>query len=833
MAPPSRPIEDEQLQQLWDFVNGNGNGNGGAESMEGVESGNIDDFQFGSGNEGFFGSPSDVFGSNAFESNAADASNATQAPAPSTPNLQSGLTFPQVDSAPPASTPDRQPGLALPQVDPALHGSSTVQDPFSTGQDLASAFTEFNLPQYPSTPLLGQDNGNNRAATRQESPYGNPSSSSPFDMPSALPSGGQFGMYSNMQQQPQQAQQQLQQHHRMTYGNDQPISYRSTQTFGPQSFNYQGSVPQHLPLETHMSGQGYPMTPAQGSMAPNPFQPRFPVLNQPAQQPPHPPVPQPPVAQPGQANQPNQALLGDKIHHKRNRRHEAASDASRFYTKPTGLGPWGPLVGARAKAPLFQYYQTSAELRPGIMLTKDQLVTFMRGSGHPSPNRQLTLWIQNTAAQVNERYAGKAGAAKCRFKDCPAGSNTILKGFYRVAFDEFSDQTGTVLDPFQLSGYMHLHCFESIFDLGYLVHHGAARLGFRVLPDERNLPYESRNPASITRDHKDMANAYKEWVASQKARVNRIEELNWAVPPAQRYTGLDPGPRNILPHAQRLGCFLVDKHLSLQVKGRALARAQRGGIHIGIHKGNLDLLEQRKRQNLVAKKKHDARLASEEDEDEEEERPRKRTRQTRSTSSPLSVTSSPPPAPQNKGKKRDADSMEDSIEVVRSPKRTRQEQDDDDLFGNPWANHAAAAATTTASSSSPFGQPANNNNLYNNPPSQPRPRTRKRSREMGEEILTQLTHRQHLTRASAHAIQSQLGAQPAHVQDQVLAAVPAEYAALVLPRNGALHDDRLAQRIGSLSQRQRREVEVAVGKQEKLDGAAAGVVGGKKKGQSI
>jgi hypothetical protein len=82
-------------------------------------------------------------------------------------------------------------------------------------------------------------------------------------------------------------------------------------------------------------------------------------------------------------------------------------------------------------------------------------------------------------------------------------------------------------------------------------------------------------------------------------------------------------------------------------------------------------------------------------------------------------------------------------------------------------------------------------------------------------VVEQLTAQPHLTRASAHAIQSHLGGQPAHVRSQVRAAVPEAVTALVLPPSG---DDRLAARISQLGERERREVEQAVARREKLRG---------------
>ena len=85
-----------------------------------------------------------------------------------------------------------------------------------------------------------------------------------------------------------------------------------------------------------------------------------------------------------------------------------------------------------------------------------------------------------------------------------------------------------------------------------------------------------------------------------------------------------------------------------------------------------------------------------------------------------------------------------------------------------------------------------------------------------------------LTRSSAQRIQERLGTEPPHVRDRVLAAMPGYAAALIEEKEegqrrglglgrggvGVVHDDRLEARIGRLTRRQRRAVDVFTRRQE-------------------
>lgn len=538
------------------------------------------------------------------------------------------------------------------------------------------------------------------------------------------------------------------------------------------------------------------------------------------------PAPAPPQSAPESTAQPVETVR--KLTHNRNQKWRQTNDPEVFYTKPEGLAPWGPMVQDRQPHPLFEYSRRTAELKPAVTYSREELITFFRGEGHPNPNRHLTLWIQNTPAQSNDRYANRASSAKCRYKDCPANGNTILKGWFRVAFDEFGNLTGSRLDPFHNAGYMHLHCFETAFDLGYLIHYGAAALGFTIRADTREFQHEARNPASIVRDHLEMSAAYDEWVRSQKARADNIWMQNLRLPPSQRYTGLNLAQPP--PHAERLGRALTDTHLRHEVSGRARNRQQRGGANIERHRGDLDEFNRLRKREQDRKRQSALRAAQEEeDSDEDEESEGSSAAATHQSRRTESRQSSPGEGPSTKRKREpegSTSSRQSSPGEGPSTKRARHEGSPPGGFGHH------SGASEDSDSSFDYGQWVNQD-MFDTPRVSPQPqtqtqttigpRTRKRSRETGETIVDMLTSQPHLTRSAAHQVQAQLGDVPQHVQDQVLAAVPGYAAPLLMPTTSAarnnnnsneLYNDELEQRLGRLTKRQRREVDEFVQKRE-------------------
>ncbi|KAK3996088.1 hypothetical protein QBC44DRAFT_232824 [Cladorrhinum sp. PSN332] len=462
---------------------------------------------------------------------------------------------------------------------------------------------------------------------------------------------------------------------------------------------------------------------------------------------------------------------GKKLTHNRNQKYKD-NDPSKIYMKPAGVLPWGPMTRERIPQPMFEYNNSSAELLPFKSYSKDELITFFTSC--PDQNRKLTLWIQNTPAQSNNRYAMGPSSGKCRYKGCPAPQKTILKGFFRVAFDEFSDQTGTVRDPFHNAGYMHLHCFEELFDLSFLIHYGARYRKFNIRADWRHFPYECRNPMALDRDHQSMGNFFNEWVQAQRLRCDQLHQDNLQNHGNKpRYDGFHPdGPT---PHRRRLGYKLTVSHLSLEFSGRAQARDARGGAHIGKHKGDLSLYMHLKKAEQTAKKRK--RGADDEDEDED-------------------------------------------VEITAVVPRKRQRQGDSIVVGGPGPSRRPpplGLSVLNKGSLSGFPSTPAFQTLPESPSQVPRtpigPRTRQFSRQLESSVLDFLNSRPHLTRRETLQIQTALEDAPAHVQDNVLSAVEPAVADLLGPRNsvGSGEQTAVEKRLGKLSTRQRREVEKFMG----------------------
>ncbi len=211
-----------------------------------------------------------------------------------------------------------------------------------------------------------------------------------------------------------------------------------------------------------------------------------------------------------------------KVDHGRSRKRNPSNDPKSFYKPPPPSASWGRRD--KKGQHLFEYNPKHVELDMYKRYSKDELRQFFQGDGAPGnrpPNRSfLTLWIQNPPAQVNQRYHSGSASSKCRWKHCPDPKNTILKGFWRVAFDESSDRTGFELDPFLNAGYMHLYCLESAFDLIELIYVGESSGTFLVHPDIREFGKETRNPMAMTRDHREMLRVFKNWKTTQLAKHN-------------------------------------------------------------------------------------------------------------------------------------------------------------------------------------------------------------------------------------------------------------------------------------------------------------------------
>jgi hypothetical protein len=296
-----------------------------------------------------------------------------------------------------------------------------------------------------------------------------------------------------------------------------------------------------------------------------------------------------------------------KISNNRKLKDDPTNQAEQFYKKPDPIDPWGPQLTEKSK-PIFEYFKGSPELWPSRTYTRDQLLLFFIGTWRfPRRVGKLTIWIQNTPAQSNERYTAGANSGKCRWVGCPARTKTILKGFLRVAFDENSKLTTKgIVDPFQNAGYMHLYCFEEIFDLGFLVHWSDIVWGFQVRPDVRVLPRENSNRMSLTRDHPELLEVYNSWKAEQAMRVfPKAVNMADTQPEGNSLEALNTVRRR--SKKDYLWRRLTDAHLALEVSGRAATRDRRGGANIGEHRGDL--------RKFLALKGEMKRLQDEEDVD--------------------------------------------------------------------------------------------------------------------------------------------------------------------------------------------------------------------------
>ncbi|KAK0666885.1 hypothetical protein QBC41DRAFT_397222 [Cercophora samala] len=500
---------------------------------------------------------------------------------------------------------------------------------------------------------------------------------------------------------------------------------------------------------------------------------------------------------------------GKKIIFRRGRGYQN-EDPSNIYEKPPAVQAWGPLL-KNTKVPehTFEYCKSFVELAPPSRFTQDELIMFMKGSGCANPQRKLTLWIQNSPSQVNSRYAMGSSSSKCRYRHCP-GKFTIWKGFLRIAFDEFSDKTGISLDPFHNAGYMHLHCFEKMFDLAYLIHYGAIQHGFVIKPDERTFPMESRNPMSLVRDHHEMIGAYHEWLRQNQARCEMLFMGQNGL-----YDGFHiPSPPT---HQRTLGYKLTMCHLSCEVSHREINRETRGGANIGVHKGNLEhfmhikaqMKNMRNNGNFNTRRSRDA---DEEEMEEEEEvqdtieynpRPTKRSRRGRKVPSINTSVDTPPV-------NLPVDNLVVDNNLITNPLIM------DDFNYLPDFNMMGMEFMDFQNDFASFPL-TNEQQIMVPPPISPvlqsaGPRTRLRSREMSISLVGFLNNHPNLTPTQAQVIGARLADEPSHIQDSVLSAVQPETANILL-RDGI--SPQVESKIKKLNKRQLKDLETVIERVEK------------------
>ncbi|GJC86003.1 hypothetical protein ColLi_08841 [Colletotrichum liriopes] len=202
----------------------------------------------------------------------------------------------------------------------------------------------------------------------------------------------------------------------------------------------------------------------------------------------------------------------------------------------------------------------------------------------------LALWIQNVPHGCKTRV-GDDRLRACRWSGCPAYKGTILKGFWRVCFDERPATSGKQHDPYHNAGYMHLWCLDRCFDLLEIAH------VFDLKPDTRYFEKEERNPMAMTRDHDELVMEFEKWRTSQKAAYEEWRKL------CKMNKMLDlPVENRLIEKEAKLWNVLTTKHLALETPVRSSMRKRRNGISIDKHKGDLGWYVERVNEKKFAKR---------------------------------------------------------------------------------------------------------------------------------------------------------------------------------------------------------------------------------------
>ena len=173
------------------------------------------------------------------------------------------------------------------------------------------------------------------------------------------------------------------------------------------------------------------------------------------------------------------ALAGNEL----TRSKVESTDVCRVNPKYTRHQDYIPLPKAPQPWSCFRY-TLAGELDPRQVYTFQEIRRFLFANplhhGRDSSTSDLQLFIHRCPAASNHRYPSKL-SHRCRFFDCCLP--TINQGQYAVAFDERS-ASNQDLDPFIVSGYVHLYCLEKFLDFPII----CATLNIK--PDNRSLPFE-------------------------------------------------------------------------------------------------------------------------------------------------------------------------------------------------------------------------------------------------------------------------------------------------------------------------------------------------------
>ncbi|KAH6693635.1 hypothetical protein F5X68DRAFT_273186 [Plectosphaerella plurivora] len=235
-------------------------------------------------------------------------------------------------------------------------------------------------------------------------------------------------------------------------------------------------------------------------------------------------------------------------------------------------------------------YNRNGEWKGHLTFDAKEIGEYIKG--RRAQDLPLRIWIQNMPAGCNDRGGLDARTRKCRWIDCPSKQNTILKGFWRVAFDERPETSGYVHDPYMNAGYFHLFCFERCFDLVGLI---GSKLDVR--PDNRAFRREPKNPMAITRDCSALLDTFKEWMQREYNLWSR-----WLYEDRARRARGEPGRRRERCRENYLWFQLTVRHLQTESIARQSVRDQRGGISLDKHFGDLELFIRLTAQRVAAKR---------------------------------------------------------------------------------------------------------------------------------------------------------------------------------------------------------------------------------------
>ena len=234
-----------------------------------------------------------------------------------------------------------------------------------------------------------------------------------------------------------------------------------------------------------------------------------------------------------------------------------------YYEKLPELPDWGPIdQEGRHK----YRYTELGELDPSISLDDGDIPEYL--GSNPRPVR---MWLQLNPPQTNHRTTNRL-SARCRWSHCPIPSRAIGMGNFRLAFDEFPEETGARYDPYHCAGFMHLYCMEMAYDLVELCS------SFDLRPDMRELTREQPNKLNLARGPAQLPAVFDAWQA--------VQQRLWQQHTAMRGLGVPRQLRNG-PGGDYLYRALTDAMLANQVETRGRVRSERGGNNIGVHRGDL------------------------------------------------------------------------------------------------------------------------------------------------------------------------------------------------------------------------------------------------------